>query len=213
MTKKKITLNIVIYLLGIFVTGLGANLIIRSSFGAGAWDAVAENLSQLSKVELAVAGGFVNLIILSFVIVYNKKLKFLIGLIPIIGIFFSIHFWDIIVLDTFYPETILLKSLFIIGGTFAISLGLGAIIISTFPAMVYDELTIALMTILKIPSFFKTRILIELFAVILASVLGYFAGIGLGVVGYGTIVISFTIGPLISFQMRWMSKLLGQKRV
>lgn len=213
MSKKKFIISILIYALGIFITGLGVNLIIRSSYGAGPWDAVAENLSELAKVELAVAGGFVNLVILTFVVVYNKKLKFLIGLIPIVGIFFAIHFWDIIILDTYYPESILLKILFILGGVFSISFGLAAIIVSTFPAMVFDELTIALMKILKIPSFFRTRIIIELFAVVLASILGYFAGVGLGVVGLATIVISFTIGPLISFQMKWMSKLFHQKRV
>jgi len=213
MSKSKFIFNIFIYSLGIFITGLGVNLIIRSSFGAGPWDAVAENLSQLTNVELAFAGGFVNLLILAFVILYNKKIKFLIGLIPIIGIFFSIHFWDIIIFDTYYPESVIMKLLFILSGVFSISMGLAAIIVSTFPAMVYDELTIALMKILRISSFFKTRIMIELFAVVLASILGYFAGIGFGVVGLGTLIISFTIGPLISFQMKWMSLLLGQRRV
>ncbi|MCF7930204.1 MAG: hypothetical protein K9L02_01705 [Acholeplasmataceae bacterium] len=213
MSKSKFIFNIFIYSLGIFITGLGVNLIIRSSFGAGPWDAVAENLSQLTKVELAVAGGFVNLLILAFVVLYNKKIKFLIGLIPIIGIFFAIHFWDIIIFDTYYPDLISLKLLFILSGGVSISMGLAAIIVSTFPAMVFDELTIALMKILKISSFFKTRIMIELFAVVLASILGYLAGIGFGVVGLGTLIISFTIGPLISFQMKWMSLLLGQRRV
>ncbi len=213
MKKSKTIINIFVYALGIFMTGLAINLLIRSSFGAGAWDAVAENFSQLVHIELAYASAFFSLIILTFVIIYNKNIKFLITLIPIVGIFLSIYFWDIIVLNTYFPPNFLLKSLFFVVGLVSLTFGLAAIVSSTYPAMVYDELTIAMMKILKINSFFKTRIIIEMTAVIIGTIIGFIAGIGFGVVGLGTLLMAFVIGPMISFHMMWLSKVLKQKRV
>ena len=154
MSKKKFIISIFVYAIGIFITGLGANLLIRSSFGAGAWDAVAENLRILIDVKLAYASLIINLIILAFVVIYNKKTKFLITLIPIVGIFTSIYFWDIAVLSTYYPPTFLLKTIFFLSGLISLTFGLAVIVAPTFPAMIYDELTIAMMKILRINSFF-----------------------------------------------------------
>lgn len=213
MSSKKRIISMIIYALGIFITGLGANVLIRSSLGAGAWDAVAENFRILASIRLAYASLIINTLVLIFVIIYNKDFKFLISLIPIAGIFVSIYFWDVIVLDTYYPDTWLLKSIFFLTGLLAISFGLAAMVASTFPAMVYDELTIAMMNILHIKSFFKTRIIVEMSAVIIGSIIGLFAGITFGAVGLGTVLISFILGPLISVHLKWLSQVLKQKRI
>lgn len=213
MSKKRLIGNIIIYIFGILITGLGANLIVRSNLGSGAWDAVAKNFGFLFPANFAVAATIFSSTILIIVIIYNKNLKFLIGFIPIVGMFFSIYFWDIIIFNDYYAATILIQALFFITGIVVLSFALGSIVISTLPAMAYDELTIMFMKILKIPSFFKTRIMIELFAVALAICFGFIANEGFGFVSYGTIIISLLIGPMISLQMKWMSKLLGQKRV
>lgn len=201
------------YVIGIFITGLGANLIVHGNLGSGAWDAVAKNLGILISVKFAVAGAMISSFILIIVTIYNKKWKFLIGFIPIIGLFFSVYFWDIIVFGSYYAEPILMKILLFSAGAIVLSFALGLIVVSTLPAMVYDEMTIMLMKVLKIPSFFKTRILFEFFAVFFAIGLGYLAGIGFGFVSYGSVALSFIIGPLIAFQMKWLSKIFHQKRV
>ncbi len=58
------------------------------------------------------------------------------------------------------------------------------------------------MKLLKIKSFFKTRILIELFAIVLATIFGFLAGIGFGAVSYGSLVLAVIIGPMIAFQIK-----------
>ena len=128
------------------------NVLIKSSLGAGAWDAVANNFSKFANITLGSAGAIVNIIILAFIILYNKKIKFLFVIVPIIGIALATDFWDIIVFGDYVPTEYWLKLIFFVVGTAILSFGLTSIIISTFPAMVYDELTIAFMktAILKI---------------------------------------------------------------
>ncbi|MFH0766651.1 MAG: hypothetical protein ABII85_00020 [Bacillota bacterium] len=202
-----------IYLAGMITTALGINIILRSSLGAGAWDTVTNNLSILAHISLGTASASVNIIILAFIMVYNKKIKFLFVLVPIIGIALAIDFWDIIVFDTFYPSHVLLKLLYFVGGTGILTLGLASMISTKYPAMVFDELTLSLMRLLKIPSFFKTRILIELFAIVLASIFGFLANVGFGAVNFGSLMLAIIIGPLIALHLKWLSKIMTTKKV
>ena len=212
MNKEDI-INVLLYTIGIILTGLGINVLIRSSLGAGAWDAVANNFSVFANITLGSAGAIINIIILGFIILYNKKIKFLFVIVPIVGIALAVDFWDIVVMGGFAPVHYLMKALFFISGTGILTFGLAAIIISTFPAMVYDELTLASMKILGLKSFFITRIGIELIGVSIAILFGFLASIEFGAVNFGTLILSIIIGPMISFHMRWMKYVLNQKEV
>jgi hypothetical protein len=79
--------------------------------------------------------------------------------------------------------------------------------------MVYDELTVVLMKILKVKKFFTMRIMIELFAIALATVFGFLAGIKFGAVNYGSFILAIAIGPLISIHMKWLNALLKTKSI
>ena len=211
--SKKNIINVLLYTIGIISTGLGINVLIKSSLGAGAWDAVANNFSKFANITLGSAGAIVNIIILAFIILYNKKIKFLFVIVPIIGIALATDFWDIIVFGDYVPTEYWLKLIFFVVGTAILTFGLTSIIISTFPAMVYDELTIAFMKILSIKSFFSTRIGIEMLGVSIAILFGFLADIRFGAVSFGTLILSIIIGPLISLHMKWMEYVFHQKRI
>jgi len=112
--KLHITTNHVlrglVYFLGIILTGLGVNVLLRSSLGAGAWDTVIYNLRAFFKnnlsidVTLGTVSFMIYLVVLSYVIWYYKKLKFLFVFIPMFGIALAIDFWDIVVLGTYLPQ-------------------------------------------------------------------------------------------------------------
>lgn len=203
-----------IYLSGIITTGLGVNILLRSALGAGAWDTVLYNMRAFLEVRLNV---FVTLGTISFVIYgivlasvmfYHKKLKFLIVLIPIFGIALAIDFWDIIVFGDYYPSLLWIKIIFFLLGIFTLTLGLSLIIVTKYPAMVFDELTLIINKVLRLNSFFKARILVELFAIILATILGFLSYIGFGSVNIGSLLLAFLIGPMIELHLKYLDKLV-----
>jgi len=201
-----------IYFLGIIITGLGINVLLRSALGAGAWDTVIYNLRSFANtvfqgnITLGTVSFFIYVLVLVFVMAYNKKLKFLIVFIPIFGISLAIDFWDLIVFGSYYPIEIWLRMIFYVLGALTLTLGLALMIVTRYPAMVFDELTLSMMKLLKINSFFKTRIIIELFAIFIAIIFGYLSNIGFGAVNFGSIILALIIGPMIEVQLRLLTK-------
>jgi len=204
---EKPVVKVVIYVLGILITSLGINLLLRSRLGAGAWDTVTNNLSVLINVSLGTASAMINLFILMFIVIYNKSLLYLIVIIPIVGIALSIDFWDILVFGDFSTSLIWLRVMLFIGGGMVLTLGLAMMISTTYPAMVFDELTLSLMKLFHIKKFLTMRLMIELFAIALASILGFMAAIGFGAVSIGSFILAWMIGPMISFHLSWINSI------
>lgn len=204
--KKQVTIYVLIYFLAIVIAGLGVNLILRAELGAGAWDAVNVNFSELLNITIGTASAITNLILLSVVIISHKSLKYLVVLVPIFSIAISIDFWDILILGDFVINIFVLRILSMVLGITLISLALAMMIITKYPAMIYDEVTKLLMVLMKTSSFLKARIVLESSAIILAIIYGLIAGIGLGAVSYGSIFLAFIIGPLIQFHVRFLEK-------
>lgn len=200
----------ILYFLGIFITGLGVNILLRGALGAGAWDTVVYNMRSFfivilrTNVTLGTVSFIIYAIVLSVVMLYNKKLKYLFVLIPIFGISLAIDFWDLVVFGSFYPTVFWIRLMLFIIGIIVLTLGLSLIIVTKYPAMVFDELTLMMMKITKTKSFFKTRIFIELFAIILASILGFISQIGFGAVNVGSFLLALIIGPMIEMQLKWL---------
>ena len=205
---KNYPLRIFLYVFGIMVLGLGINVLLRSTLGAGAWDTVSNNFSQLIGSTIGTASIIINIIVLAFVFLYNKHWKYLSILVPIFSLGLVIDFWDIIVFGNYTVDALWLQLIFYVGGAVILSLGLSLIIVSRYPAMVYDELTISLMRLLKIKKFFTMRIMIELFAIVLATLFGFLASIGFGAVNVGSFILAVALGPIITLHMKWLNALL-----
>ena len=210
---KNYPLRIFLYVFGIMVLGLGINVLLRSTLGAGAWDTVSNNFSQLIGSTIGTASIIINITVLAFVFLYNKHWKYLSILVPIFSLGLVIDFWDIIVFGNYTVDALWLQLIFYVGGAVILSLGLSLIIVSRYPAMVYDELTISLMRLLKIKKFFTMRIMIELFAIVLATLFGFLAGIGFGAVNVGSFILAVALGPIITLHMKWLNALLKTEAI
>jgi len=200
-----------IYLLGILMTGLGVTVLLRSTLGAGAWDTVVYNLRAFFDnvlslgITLGTVSFMINLVVLSCIMLYHKKLKFIFVLIPIFGIALAIDFWDIIVLGNYIPNGLLIRIIFFLGGIFILTLGLSLMLVTKYPAMVFDELTLIVMKIFSIKSFFVARMFIELSAIIIATILGFISSIGFGAVNFGSFIIALILGPIIELQIKYLN--------
>lgn len=205
----KTVLRVSIYLLGILVTALGIVFVLRSELGAGGWDAVNENLSRLIGITVGQASIGINITLLLFVIIYKRDLKYLVILFPILTMGLAVDLWNEIILVNFVVTKMIYRLITFVGGFLILPLGLGLILITKYPAMIFDELTLSLMHITKIDSFLIVRLGIEATAIILAIVFGLIGGFGLGSVSIGTLVISGAIGPLISIYVKNLEKVFN----
>lgn len=203
--SKSLLKKILIYLLGITLVGLGVNILIRSNLGAGSWDAVNDNFRSLTGITLGTASFSINLMILTMIMLYRKRLSYLMTILPIFGSALAMDIWDIFLFGSWEPNILFLRLLSFVIGLFVLPLGLSLIIMTKFPAMVFDEFTFIMMEIFNVKSFMKVRWGIEVFAMILATIFGFLASIGFGSVNMGTLLISLTIGPLIQWYLKTMN--------
>ena len=192
-------IRIVMYLLGMFIAGGGVILILRSSIGAGSWDAVNDHSRILFGITLGTASLITNFTILTFILIYRRTLKYLIVIIPIFGIALMMDIWDILILNQFNPFGLFEQILWFVFGSILLPFGLSLMITTKFPSMVYDEMTFAFMDILKTKNFLNVRVGVEILAVVIALLQGLIIGIGFGSVSVGTFILALTIGPMIDF--------------
>jgi len=196
--------NIIFYFLGFFIVGLGAVMFYRANFGAGPWDTVTYNLSALIKATRGQTSMIISTTLMLIVIMYNKNLRFLFMLVPILSVGFAIDFWDILVFgDNF---NIIARILLFIGGMVSLPFGLALVIHTGFPAFVFDELTIMIMKITK-KGLKPVRLSIELTGVLLGTIIGFIAGIKFGAVGIGSFVVAAFIGSFIHYYLNLLKRL------
>ncbi len=202
--------NIAYYFIGFAITTLGINMIIRSDLGAGPWDAVSYNLHELLDITLGMASVIVSIGVMTVIMALRRKIKYFIALVPAFSIALTLDFWDILIFGSYYPNDWLIQGVFYIIGIYFITFGLALIVTTGYPAMIFEELTLILMKFFKIKRFAIMRLLIELFAITLAFIFGVLAGIGFGVVNIGSLVIAFSIAPILDLQIRFISRLRNQ---
>lgn len=207
LKNKWFYVRIMMYILGMFIAGGGVNLILRSTIGAGSWDAVNDHSRILFGITLGTASLITNFTILTFILIYRKNLKYLIVIIPIFGIATMMDIWDIVILHEIYPFGLFDQILWFILGSILLPFGLSLMITTKFPSMVYDEMTFAFMEILHINNFLKVRVGVELLAVLIAITQGLVIGIGLGSVSIGTVILAITIGPMIDYFIKLVNKI------
>ena len=203
--NRKIEINMknsFFYFFGFFILGLGVTSTIISDFGAGPWDTVTKNLSTFINLSLGTTSIMVATLLMVIVLGYTKKWKLIFMIIPIILVGISLDFWDIFVFGGYVPSTLLLRIVFYSIGAVTIPLALAFIITSKYPAFVFDELMIMIMTILKTDKIIRVRVGIEITGITLGTIFGFLGGVGFGAVGIGSLFMALLIGPFLAFFLK-----------
>ena len=207
---KKNEVRILQYILGFLLLGLGVILILRSRLGAGSWDATTANLSVLLNATLGMASFSINMVIMMILITFHKSMKYLLIIVPMILMSLTLDFWDILVIS----EEFLLQASFFIKvlaysvGIFTLSLGLALIISCDYIAGTIDELMLLVMKLIKTKKTFLVRLGIEMFAIVLATIFGFSAGIGFGAVNFGSVLAGVLLPPCLAFHLFWLRKII-----
>ena len=197
-TKPKLT-TLIMLVIGLFLFGLGEAIIIGSGSGVSPWTVLAQGIS--SKTDLSV--GMATFLISIFILIFWVPLKQIPGIGTILNAIIIASAIDLTLGFIPKPELIYLKILQASFGILIVGIGSGIYLASNLGPGPRDGLMIGLQqkTNTSIP---LIRTIIEITAV----TVGWFLG---GIVGIGTILFVFGIGPCVGVGLTLVEK-VSKKR-
>jgi len=199
--------NIIIYLLGSITISFAVVMMLKSLFGVSSWDTLHYSLHKLTGITVGAATIYVALSFTIFVTIVNKDLKYIGMTIPIVLVGYLIDLFNLVILVDYLPNTISLRLLTYLIGLFLVPFGGSLLIISSFPAGVFDEFMITIMRLFKTNNLIKVRVIMEISAVLVALILGFIAGIQFGMINIGTLIFSFTVGIFIKQYLKLFERI------
>ena len=198
-TKPKLT-TLIMLVIGLFLFGLGEAIIIGSGSGVSPWTVLAQGIS--SKTALSI--GMATFLISIFILIFWVPLKQIPGIGTILNAIIIASAIDLTLGFIPKPELIYLKILQASFGILIVGIGSGIYLTSNLGPGPRDGLMIGLQqkTNTSIP---LIRTIIEITAV----TVGWFLG---GIVGIGTILFVFGIGPCVGVGLTLVEK-VSKKRI
>ena len=198
-TKPKLT-TLIMLVIGLFLFGLGEAIIIGSGSGVSPWTVLAQGIS--SKTDLSI--GMATFLISILIQIFWVPLKQIPGIGTILNAIIIASAIDLTLGFIPKPELIYLKILQASFGILIVGIGSGIYLTSNLGPGPRDGLMIGLQqkTNTSIP---LIRTIIEITAV----TVGWFLG---GIVGIGTILFVFGIGPCVGVGLTLVEK-VSKKRI
>ena len=208
-------LNLIIYLLGFMVLGLAVNLIKASTLGAGSWDTVTinsyeymRNVQGNSWITLGMIAFSVSMWIMLIVLLYRRKARYLLMVIPVFGVALFMDFFHILIFRDMIVTQLAIKIIFYVLGALLLPLGLALMVKSSFTAIVFDELMLMLVKITKAKKIFFVRLGIEMTGILLGLIIGYYSNFQFdgtfGAVNFGSIIIAVSVSPIMTVYYSWL---------
>ena len=191
--KPRLT-TMIMLVIGLFLFGLGEAIIIGSGSGVSPWTVLAQGISKRSDFSIGMATFFISIAILIFWI----PLKQVPGIGTILNAIIIASAIDLTLPYLPQPNDITFKIIQACFGILVVGLGSGIYLCSNLGPGPRDGLMLGLQkqTNTSLPAI---RTIIELLAVISGWLLG-------GVVGIGTILFVFGIGPCVGIGLTLVEK-------
>ena len=198
-TKPKLT-TLIMLVIGLFLFGLGEAIIIGSGSGVSPWTVLAQGISSKSDLSIGVATFLISI----FILIFWVPLKQIPGIGTILNAIIIASAIDLTLGFIPKPDLIYLKILQASFGILIVGIGSGIYLASNLGPGPRDGLMIGLQqkTNTSIP---LIRTIIEITAV----TVGWFLG---GIVGIGTILFVFGIGPCVGVGLTLVEK-VSKKRI
>ncbi len=190
LNKKKDIVRVLFYIVGLSIMGLGIALNAISNFGAGPWDAVNIGVSYHLKLSVGICMNIVAVLNLIIGGILNKEFPKITPIITslVLGLFVDLGF---IIFNGISPNTSIMQFILFMISLPVISLGISIYLVSELPNTPLDYFMLAIKSKFNL-SLMAGKIVSESSGLIIALLLG-------GPVGLGSIIIIFTIGPMMQF--------------
>ena len=192
LKPKPLTLILLVF--GLFLFGLGESLLITSGAGVGPYTVLAQGISNHTGWSIGLSTFVISIFVLLMWIPLKQKPgmgTILNAFIIALTIEFSVYYLP-------YPETYPMQILQVVVGVLIIGIGSGFYLIANLGAGPRDGLIIGLQKKTNLP-IYSSRTIIEVSVVIVGWLLG-------GVVGLGTAIFAFGIGPSVALGLSMVGK-------
>ena len=192
LKPKPLTLIFLVF--GLFLFGIGESLLITSSAGVGPYTVLAQGISNLSGWSIGLSTFVISIFVLLMWIPLKQKPgmgTILNAFIIALTIEFSVYYLP-------YPETYPMQILQVVVGVLIIGIGSGFYLIANLGAGPRDGLMNGLQKKTNLP-IYPIRTMIEVSVVIVGWLMG-------GVVGLGTAIFAFGIGPSVALGLSIVGK-------
>ncbi|MEE6451076.1 DUF6198 family protein [Gottfriedia acidiceleris] len=185
----KIIRRILFYLIGLLFLTLGISLAIKAGLGASAWDALA--VGESKTFGLSVGNWIIiNSSILLFVNAFlQKKRPDWLAAITFILIGRFLDFWLTVESEHLFDLNMVTRYIQLVLAILSMTIGIAIYLQSKFPLSPIDDLMISLNKRFGV-SLGVAKTIGEVFALVLAFLLK-------GPIGIGTVLITFSIGPIL----------------
>jgi len=196
--SKQFILRVVIMLLAVTLMGFALSLLVRANMGTDCYACMTLGISAKLGTSLGITQLSVNAVMLVVILFFDRSRIGVgtIGNMVVVG--FAADFFKGIY-ARYLPahDTIWVSILLMLAGTVLISIGVSLYFSSNLGVAPYDSLAFIMMDKTKIP-FKWCRVAIDVTALVIGWALG-------SVVGVGTVLIAFTLGPQITFFNKHLS--------
>lgn len=185
----KIIIRILFYLIGLLFLTLGISLAIKAGLGASAWDALA--VGESKTFGLSVGNWIIiNSSILLFVNAFlQKKRPDWLAAITFILIGRFLDFWLTVESEHLFDSNMVTRYIQLVLAILSLTVGVAIYLQAKFPLSPIDDLMISLNKRFGV-SLGVAKTIGEVFALVLAFLLK-------GPIGIGTVLITFSIGPIL----------------
>lgn len=189
--KKEMTRRIVMCVVGVLLAGFAVSMFDFSAFGMDPFQVFAHGLWNLTPVSFGTAYVFINGALLVFMLIFNRHM---IGLGTLINMFllgYVVDFFAAIWKSTFPQAGIGTRALFLVLGLVVLCLSSSLYFVADLGVSTYDWIALTISERRHLP-FRAVRVTSDLICVAIGFVLH-------AVIGVGTIVTAFFMGPAIDF--------------
>jgi uncharacterized membrane protein YczE len=190
------------YLLGTILIAFGVVLVIKSRIGTGPWDTLFIVLARrIGPLTIGVSAIIVTGLLTVLTASLRKKPSLVLMMVPIFIVGTLIDFFDLVILRDFAPTGLFSFSVYLFG-LIIVPLGGTMLVITRYPAGVFEETTLLIRDLLKIKNIFPARMLLEIFPVIISLSLSFIWFNDNGAVSFGTLGFILLTGPFFQFYMK-----------
>ena len=202
---KRTKVRIIMTIIGLVISGFAVGLFKYSSFGTDPFQVFVEGLHAKTTMSYGTVYAIVNAVVLIFVFFTGRRY---IGFSTVVNLFligYLVEFSQSL-LGVWFPEPVLyVRMILLVVGFLLLCLGTAFYLTPCMGASPFSAISL-IMTDKKIAKFQYCRIFTDVACVIIGFLMG-------SVIGIGTVISAFAMGPFIAFFMRTVSNPLLDKFV
>jgi hypothetical protein len=198
LSLKPKFISVIFLIIGLVLFGLGEALLISAGIGVSPWTVFGQGISNVSNVSI----GFATFIISLFVLLCWIPLKQIPGIGTVLNVIIIASVLDYSLPYLPSPETYILRLTQVVLGVVITGFGGGVYLIANLGPGPRDGLMTGLQRISDFPIAW-VRSGIELTVVLIGWILG-------GIVGIGTLVFAFGIGPSVAISIYLLAKYINK---